>query len=89
MSRQRARTQQSIKAETEISVNYRIPNPLESLEQAQKFDHQDLLDLDTLDLWREGRRVETALAFHDRNWLIERLAAVRREQRERERGRCR
>jgi len=70
-----------------ISTIYLVPDPLESHEQAIKFDHLDLSDLDDFALWQEDRRVELVLTLptsvSDRRWLLERRVAVRREQRAR------
>jgi AAA domain len=72
---------------TQIRVDYRIPNPLDTFEQFIKYQHRDLPDLDDLALWRECKQVEIALAFaaskNDSVWLIKRWAAVRREERAR------
>jgi hypothetical protein len=75
-----------------IIGGYRIPDPLKSWEEAQRFEHLDLSGLDHLALWQERRRVEIALAFvtkeSDCIWLVERLAAIRSAQRhQRESGR--
>jgi hypothetical protein len=65
---------------------YRVPDPLDSFEAALRFDHLDLSELDDLSLWQEERRVGDALAYASgstsdhRDWLIERLAMVRRER---------
>ncbi|HUY19052.1 MAG TPA: hypothetical protein VMV15_07480 [Candidatus Binataceae bacterium] len=64
----------------------RIPNPLESFEQAQRFEHRDLAELDGFELWQEQERVKWALSETLRQneirckWLFERFAAVRRER---------
>jgi hypothetical protein len=69
-----------------------IPNPLHSYEQALKFEHLDLVSLSDFGLWQERLRTIRALEKidvrdWDRNWLIERLHAIKVEQRVRRRGR--
>jgi hypothetical protein len=72
-------------------LKYRVPNPFRSFEEAQRFEQLDLSYLDDLALWRERKRVEDALAYErsERNciWLVERLGAIRREERYREESR--
>jgi hypothetical protein len=68
------------------TFHYRVPDPLRSEEEAVRFEHLDLPDLDSLALWRERRRAEIALAFiSDAQqsaclWLVERLAALAKEE---------
>ncbi len=67
-------------------ANYSVPDPLRSYEEARRFEHLDLPELDDLALWQERRRIELALAFVPESagriclWLAQRLGAIRREQ---------
>jgi hypothetical protein len=65
--------------------NYRIPDALESYEESLRFEHHDLPELDRYELWQERERVKLALVGTPKRdefrcrWLLERLAAIRRE----------
>ncbi len=67
-------------------TRFRVPDRFRSFEEALRFEHLDLTELEDLELWQEERRVELALAFADRSqgetrWLLERLGAIRSESR--------
>jgi hypothetical protein len=46
------------------------PDPLCSLEEYEKFTHQDLQNMDKAELWKERRRTEIALAVLDHDPII-------------------
>lgn len=67
-----------------------IPQPLNSDVEFNRYYNLDLPDLDNLQLWQEERRCEWALTWarpesETCHWLLQRLAAVRDEQRRRRR----
>jgi hypothetical protein len=67
----------------------RIPNPLESQEESERFEHQDLARLDDFPLWQARRQAVRALETMDeknesaRDWWIERLRRIDAEERSR------
>lgn len=59
----------------------RLPDPLASHEQAQRYINADLPGLDAFRLWQEFHRAELRLILEDEpcNWLKRRYAACRAE----------
>jgi hypothetical protein len=74
---------------TDLRKYYRIPNPLESLEESDRFEHYDLAALDDFRLWQARRQAVRVLETIDernesaRDWWIERLRRIAAEQRSR------
>jgi hypothetical protein len=71
------------------SRKLRIPDPLESFEQAVRFEHHDLPHLEHFALWQARRQAVRALETIDerdesaQDWFIERLRRIAAEQRRR------
>lgn len=65
-----------------LSDIYPMPHPYLWEEDWHRWHHRDLAGMDAAALRREGRRVQSRLDHerdrHSRDWLTERLAAVRR-----------
>lgn len=65
-----------------------IPNPTASEQEARRWDCSDLPDLDDFELWRELKRIESALVWCSdsayRPWLEKRYKAIQAERRARE-----
>jgi len=72
-----------------FSRSWGVPNPLQSQEQADRFEHRDLVALSDFRLWQERRQAVRALETIDernesaRDWWIERLRQIEAEQRTR------
>jgi len=47
-----------------------LPDPIRSLEECQKFNHDDLLEMDKTELWIERKRIEISLAMLDRDFIF-------------------
>lgn len=65
-----------------FALDYPVPDPCQSAEQARKLAHEDLPNLSDYELWREKHRLEDVLAWSDdpHPWLRERYQAVCAEQ---------
>lgn len=72
------RLSQEVKRRRFIEVVYSIPNPLNSLEEWQRFVHNDLADMTIEELRREYDRVDFCILFDDspHPWLIQRREQV-------------
>lgn len=71
---------------------YPMPHPYLTEDDWYRYQHRDLAAMDATELRREGRRTQLRLDYeydrHDRAWLTERLAAIRKVYEERERTRA-
>lgn len=57
-----------------------IPDPLDTLEQRERFEHRDLAGLSRAELLRERERLKLRLLLDDAPdpWLFQRLDVLRR-----------
>ena len=64
-----------------------VPDPMRSFEEARRFAHEDLAELDGRELWAERQRAGFLLAWlsdgAEREWVQERLSAVAAEEKRR------
>ncbi len=63
-----------------------VPNPFRSLEEYERYWHEDLARLEYFELWLEWRRVDVSVPFappRKLEWLVGRRAAVLDEMRRR------